>query len=175
MDDEVSLEFMTGNPQLGVLSGRLTYLQSSSSSGEGDQRKSPSPENSSGNLGARNIKSNAGRDASSQNKVGVPNQQLPGRRSKLLCILSVPAHMVPTDMLHFAAPFEEQVHSIRIVRPCNPVGPSDPARTPAEYMVLLQMENQVHAYACVLLVFMVQRCDDVVGHPQEFRLSISAT
>lgn len=140
MDEEVSLEFMTGNPQLGVLSGRLTYLQSSG--GENDQRKSPSPENSSSQHGARNIKSNTG--ASWENKVDVPDQQhLPDRRSKLLCILSVPAHMVPTDMLHFAAPFKEQVHSIRILRPCNPVGPSDPARTPAEYMVLLQMESQV--------------------------------
>ena len=30
MAAEVSLEFMTGNPQLGVLSGRLTYLDISS-------------------------------------------------------------------------------------------------------------------------------------------------
>lgn len=139
MDDEVSLEFMTGNPQLGVLSGRLTYLQSSS--GESDQRKSPSPENSSIQQGASNTKSNTG--TSWENIVDAPDQHLPDRRSKLLCILSVPAHMVPTDMLHFAAPFKEQVHSIRILRPCNPVGPSDPARTPAEYMVLLQMESQV--------------------------------
>ncbi|CAN0492306.1 unnamed protein product, partial [Ectocarpus sp. 12 AP-2014] len=70
---------------------------------------------------------------------------LPQRRGKLLCLLSVPAHMVPTDMLHFAAPFKEQVHSLRILRPCNPVGPSDPAKTPAEYMVLLQMESQSSA------------------------------
>eukprot|EP00752_Nemacystus_decipiens_P016340 g14613.t1 len=144
MDDEVSLEFMTGNPQLGVLSGRLTYLQSSS--GGTDQRRSPSPENTSSTSqqpGANNIKFNTAAPWGS--KVDIPDQRLPDRRSKLLCILSVPAHMVPTDMLHFAAPFKEQVHSIRILRPCNPVGPSDPARTPAEYMVLLQMEDQPSA------------------------------
>lgn len=138
MDGEISLEFMTGNPQLGVLSGRLTYLQSCS--GEGDERKRASSLENSSSHGS-NIKSNT--SASSENKVELPNQHLPDRRSKLLCILSVPAHMVPTDMLHFAAPFKDQVHSIRILRPCNPVGPSDPARTPAEYMVLLQMESQV--------------------------------
>lgn len=149
MDDEFSLEFMTGNPQLGVLSGRLTYL---SGGGESDQRKGSSPENASRQRPS-NIKSDTG--ALSENRVDVPGQHLPDRRSKLLCILSVPAHMVPTDMLHFAAPFKEQVHSIRILRPCNPVGPSDPARTPAEYMVLLQMESQV----CLLwLAFLFPSC-----------------
>lgn len=57
--------------------------------------------------------------------------------------------MVPTDMLQFTAPFKDHVHSVRILRPCNPVGPSDLARTPAEYMVLLQMESQVPVCMCV--------------------------
>ncbi|CAM9426718.1 unnamed protein product, partial [Hapterophycus canaliculatus] len=149
MAGEVSLEFMTGNPQLGVLSGRLTHLEnhtggvSTTKEGKGYCRTPDSGINSrSGqvriNDSVANIFSPLDRNADLSN-------HLPERRSKLLCILSVPAHMVPTDMLQFAAPFKEQVHCIRILRPCNPVGPSDPARTPAEYMVLLQMESQPSA------------------------------
>ncbi len=152
----MSLEFMTGNPQLGVLSGRLTHLESgggrASDRGEHSPEDGSSSSSSSGGGGGGgggqgsgntkpadydNISSFSGCSASTLHR------QLPERRSRLLCILSVPAHMVPTDMLQFTAPFKDHVHSIRIVRPCNPAGPSDPARTPAEYMVLLQMKSQV--------------------------------
>lgn len=143
MDGEVSLEFMTGNPQLGVLSGRLTHLESSGrASGEGKQSSEDGRGSSHG--GSGNTKSAHDNSSSlSECDADTLQSQLPERRSKLVCILSVPAHMVPTDMLQFAAPFKDHVHSIRIVRPCNPAGPSDPARTPAEYMVLLQMKSQV--------------------------------
>ncbi|CAM9761887.1 unnamed protein product, partial [Ectocarpus sp. 6 AP-2014] len=154
MDGAVSLEFMTGNPQLGVLSGRLTYLESSSNESsdgsssrkveEGHTRKSSSSSSSSSREGS-NSSTVADTTYSPSFNADVLLDHLPQRRGKLLCLLSVPAHMVPTDMLHFAAPFKEQVHSLRILRPCNPVGPSDPAKTPAEYMVLLQMESQSSA------------------------------
>lgn len=158
MAAEVNLEFMTGNPQLGVLSGRLTYIVNvNSGSGNGS---SGNPEeggkinagssNSSGDpVSAATMTGNNGdssgslADVSAQSTSGL--SILPEHRSTLLCILSVPAHMIPTDMLQFAAPFMEQVHSVRILRPCNPIGPRDAARTPAEYAVLLQMESQVGA------------------------------
>lgn len=151
MAAEVSLEFMTGNPQLGVLSGRLTYLDSSSSS-------SAKSDNETTTGTARNTPSSQQEEEEDDRSIDKAQQcnaddstasscrgelQLPKLRSTLLCVLSVPAHMVPTDMLQFTAPFKEHVHSVRILRPCNPVRPSDPARTPAEYMVLLQMESQV--------------------------------
>lgn len=167
MAGEVSLEFMTGNPQLGVLSGRLTYLENhadgapATKEGTGYSR-TPNTSINGGSSGPRRGNNSVADIASHLDRnANLPRQYLPERRSKLLCILSVPAHMVPTDMLQFAAPFKEQVHCIRILRPCNPVGPSDPARTPAEYMVLLQMESQVcmwafarlHEYSVALLIF----------------------
>lgn len=149
MATEASLEFMTGNPQLGVLSGRLTYLDSSSGSSreggtsgehaaaEGEKEKEEEEEE---DADERHTASDLDVAAA---ETSLTDLDLPQRRSTLLCILSVPAYMIPTDMLQFAAPFKEHVHAVRILRPCNPVGPSDPARTPAEYMVLLQMESQV--------------------------------
>lgn len=166
MDGEVSLEFVTGNPQLGVLSGRLTYLGSSqqtlsSSSSLAEERAGQkSRENHSVPNSSNSTYTTTASGSSSfvsENSTDALHGQLPERRSKLLCILSVPAHMVPTDMLQFAAPFKDQVHSIRILRPCNPVGPSDPARTPAEYMVLLQMESQVPC-VCVCMCVSVSTC-----------------
>ncbi|CAB1105253.1 unnamed protein product [Ectocarpus sp. CCAP 1310/34] len=149
MDGAVSLEFMTGNPQLGVLSGRLTYLETSSnesSDGSLSRKEEKGHARTSSSSSSRREGSNSSTVAdttySPNFNADVLLDHLPQRRGKLLCLLSVPAHMVPTDMLHFAAPFKEQVHSLRILRPCNPVGPSDPAKTPAEYMVLLQMESQ---------------------------------
>lgn len=168
MDGEVSLEFMTGNPQLGVLSGRLTYLESSKQpqsgggGGSGEKRapkkggeSHPAP-NSSTSTYTTASSSPPPTFSSSEHNADVLHGQLPERRSKLLCILSVPAHMVPTDVLQFAAPFKDQVHSIRILRPCNPVGPSDPARMPAEYMVLLQMESQVNCCVCMCVCWVCQ-------------------
>lgn len=149
MAAEVSLEFMTGNPQLGVLSGRLTYLDSSTRSAKGDNeitsgtaRNSPSSQQKDDEDGGSSDKAQGNADDSIATSCR-GELLLPKIRSTLLCVLSVPAHMVPTDMLQFTAPFKEHVHSVRILRPCNPVRPSDPARTPAEYMVLLQMESQV--------------------------------
>lgn len=148
MAAEVSLEFMTGNPQLGVLSGRLTYLDSSTSSAKSDNeittgtaRNSPSSQQKDDEDDGSSDKAQGNADDSTATSFR-GELQLPKIRSTLLCVLSVPAHMVPTDMLQFTAPFKEHVHSVRILRPCNPLRPSDPARTPAEYMVLLQMESQ---------------------------------
>lgn len=153
MAAEVSLEFMTGNPQLGVISGRLTYLDNSTAKsddknqtgGTGTTRNAPHQQKDDNDDKQASNKSNADSDphTTTASSCGDDGLQLPKRRSTLLCVLSVPAHMVPTDMLQFTAPFKEHVHSVRILRPCNPVRPSDPARTPAEYMVLLQMESQV--------------------------------
>lgn len=154
---EVSLEFMTGNPQLGVLSGRLTYFLQNDTGAGRNSAKQPSDDN---------INQDENDDCAACDEEGRDNdtvspahaatcnasaqQQLPERRSTLLCVLSVPAHMIPTDMLQFVAPFKKKVHFVRILRPCNPVGPSDPDRTPAEYMVLLQMESQVRGLHCTV-------------------------
>ena len=153
MAAEVSLEFMTGNPQLGVLSGRLTYLDISSpaksdnETESGTARNPPSSQQKDDEDDRSSDKAQGNADNSTASSCR-REIQLPKLRSTLLCVLSVPAHMVPTDMLQFTAPFKEHVHSVRILRPCNPVRPSDPARTPAEYMVLLQMESQVRS--CLL-------------------------
>lgn len=140
MASEVILKFMTGNPQLEVLSGRLTYLDSNAASQTPDELADPKvhPEQKGGEEVPTRFNFN---DASSR-----PCGGLPKHRRTLLCILSVPAHMIPTDMLQFIAPFKEHVHFVRILRPCNPVGPSDPARTPAEYMVLLEMDSQARVF-----------------------------
>lgn len=119
MAAEAHLDFMSGNPQLEVLSGRLSYHRT--------------------NVNAAAASCHSAK-ASLQR---APTAELPGRRGTLLCILSVPAYMVPTDMLQFAAPFKHHMLCVRIVRPCNPVDHSGQARIPAEYAVLLQMANQV--------------------------------
>ncbi|CAM9485074.1 unnamed protein product, partial [Choristocarpus tenellus] len=128
MDSEVTLEFMTGNPQLEVLTGRLKH--SVTLDREGQERQADCI------LLSR-------RPASSRDS-------LPSTRGTLLCITSVPAHMVPTDIIQFVAPFKSSVHYVRILRPCNPIGPDDPARLPAEYMVMLKMESQESADAFFL-------------------------
>lgn len=130
---EVSLDFMTGNPQLGVLSGRLNYLD------HGRMGTATCSQNSTEDEADQDVKQNG----SGATRLDVNYIKLPKCRGALLCILSVPAHMIPTDILQFAAPFKEHIHSVRVVRPCTPIGPTDPARTPTEYMVLLQMDSQV--------------------------------
>lgn len=137
MAAEVSLEFMTGNPQLGVLSGRLNYI---------NPKAHPCAREKD------DVRDGAGHDEGTAQSMGyvtisssMASNHLPNNRGTLLCILSVPAHMIPTDMLQFIGPFKKHVHFVRILRPCNPAGPGDPARTPADYMVLLQMESQVWA------------------------------
>lgn len=133
---EVSLDFMTGNPQLGVLSGRLNYLDHGRT---GTATPSPNSASAAEDEEDEDVKQNG----FGATRLDVNNIKLPKCRGALLCILSVPAHMIPTDMLQFAAPFKEHIHSVRVVRPCTPIGPTDPARTPTEYMVLLQMDSQV--------------------------------
>lgn len=139
MDAEVNLEFMTGNPQLGVLSGCLTYLRSTSSADTRSLEQNQQDDDEEEDAGDSKHATVCWDSPAPASRSDLPNS-----RSTLLCILSVPAHMIPTDMLQFVAPFKMQVHFVRILRPCTPVGPSDPARTPTEYMVLLQMENQVN-------------------------------
>lgn len=141
---EVSLEFMTGNPQLGLLSGRLTYYLNIDTDADNNTRASPTNPFHQNN-DYRTHQLNINNDDNPTNPFNA-GSEFPERRSTLLCILSVPAHMIPTDMLQFVAPMMKHVHSVRIVRPCNPTGPTDPERTPAEYMVLLQMESQVCIY-----------------------------
>lgn len=140
---EVSLEFMTGNPQLGLLSGRLAYYLNIDTDADSTTRASAT-NSLQQNRDYRSHQLNINDDDNPTNPFNASaGKELPERRSTLLCILSVPAHMIPTDMLQFVASMMKHVHSVRIVRPCNPTGPTDPERTPAEYMVLLQMESQV--------------------------------
>lgn len=138
MTSELSLEFMTGNPQLGVLSGRLRYISTKGNAGSKEEDGDDEGEEDDDEETVRNGQHAKVLSASSASPTGLPEH-----RGTILCILSVPAHMIPTDILQFVAPFKRHVHFVRILRPCNPAGPSDPARTPTEYIVLLQMENQV--------------------------------
>lgn len=140
MAAEVSLEFMTGNPQLGVLSGRLKYIDTKRLDNSKKDVQTEGKRDHDEELDIEDSK-----DTEIPKAVPVSSEDLPEHRRPLLCIMSAPAHMIPTDMLQFVAPFKRHVHFVRILRPCNPVGRSDPARTPAEYMVLLQMENQVRS------------------------------
>lgn len=76
--------------------------------------------------------------------VALNQSNLPQTRSSLLCITSIPAHMVPTDMLQFMAPFRRNISYMRILRPCGTSSNSAEADgTAVDYMVALQFTNQV--------------------------------
>ena len=96
------VEFMTGNPQLGMYSGSLEYL------------RNDEPESTERSLKA----------------------ELPQYRTPWLCMTSIAAHMVPTDMLQFLAPVHKDILQLRILRPCR-------ASDAMEYMVLLYFCTQV--------------------------------
>jgi BRCA1-associated protein len=98
-----SLEFLTGNPQLGVYSGRIECFAAQSSTAAHSQA------------------------------------DLPDGRGTLLCIISIPAHMVPTDMLQFVGPFRTSITYSRILRPCRTAATEGAA---VDYIVLLQLQDQ---------------------------------
>ncbi|CAM9820979.1 unnamed protein product [Chrysoparadoxa australica] len=106
------IKFMTGNPQLGLSSGRLRYYLSQDLPATGDTDSATAT-------------------------ISLKTNPLPAKRSHLLCMLSVPAHLIPTDVMQFVAPFKQNLTSVRILRSCG--------ESATEYMVLLLMDSQESA------------------------------
>jgi BRCA1-associated protein 2 len=100
---KASLDFLTGNPQLGVYSGRIECFAAQCSTAAHSQA------------------------------------DLPDGRGTLLCIISIPAHMVPTDMLQFVGPFRTSITYSRLLRPCRSAATEGVA---VDYIVLLQLQDQ---------------------------------
>lgn len=99
--------FMTGNPQVRVTTGKLRFYR---------------PDNLPYAAGA----SSTG---------GRTNQQLPIVRNTLVCIVSVPAHMPPVEILEFLAGFLVDISLVRILK--------DPER--GNCMTLMQFTTQDRA------------------------------
>eukprot|EP00611_Tribonema_gayanum_P006084 TRINITY_DN1536_c0_g1_i3.p1 TRINITY_DN1536_c0_g1~~TRINITY_DN1536_c0_g1_i3.p1 ORF type:complete len:534 (+),score=148.69 TRINITY_DN1536_c0_g1_i3:57-1658(+) len=119
--------FFMGSSQLGLTSGTLQYFT-----------QSTSRERTVQDAGAALVTETALQPASMRSQAALSATcQLPEGRGCLLCITSMPAHMVPTDMLQLFAPFRQSMSYVRILRPCRG---SDSERL--EYMVVLQMLNQ---------------------------------
>ncbi|ETL33545.1 hypothetical protein L916_14009 [Phytophthora nicotianae] len=63
------------------------------------------------------------------------SQQLPNERSTLVCVVTVPSHMSPVEILEFLASFREDIALVRILK--------DPERS--NCMVLMQFNSQERA------------------------------
>ncbi|KAG2779221.1 hypothetical protein JG687_00006880 [Phytophthora cactorum] len=63
------------------------------------------------------------------------SQQLPSERSTLVCVVTVPSHMSPVEILEFLASFREDIALVRILK--------DPERS--NCMVLMQFNSQERA------------------------------
>ncbi|KAF4323706.1 hypothetical protein BBO99_00000881 [Phytophthora kernoviae] len=63
------------------------------------------------------------------------SQQLPNERSALVCVVTVPSHMSPVEILEFLASFREDIALVRILK--------DPERS--NCMVLMQFNSQERA------------------------------
>ncbi|KAL3673839.1 hypothetical protein V7S43_001528 [Phytophthora oleae] len=63
------------------------------------------------------------------------SQQLPNERSALVCVVTVPSHMSPVEILEFLASFREDIALVRILK--------DPER--CNCMVLMQFNSQERA------------------------------
>lgn len=63
------------------------------------------------------------------------SQQLPSERSTLVCVVTVPSHMSPVEILEFLASFREDIALVRILK--------DPERS--NCMVLMQSDPQERA------------------------------
>ncbi|CAI5701958.1 unnamed protein product [Peronospora effusa] len=63
------------------------------------------------------------------------NQHLPSERSALVCVVTVPSHMSPVDILDFLTSFREDIALVRILK--------DPERN--NCMVLMQFKSQERA------------------------------
>ncbi|CAM9534557.1 unnamed protein product [Phaeothamnion confervicola] len=169
------MEFETGNPQLGLLSGSFTYFSPSATAklawdGEGMETNA-SGASVDGEQEGDSVCDSVGRDGGGDSSVGNAGDDwedgvsfgpadagapiaLPEPRSALLCLVAVPAHLVPTDILQFVAPFKEAIHLARILRPLgpatSPTGATVAAAAATHYMVLLQMTDQASADAFYL-------------------------
>ncbi|KAL4152388.1 hypothetical protein PRNP1_009319 [Phytophthora ramorum] len=64
-----------------------------------------------------------------------PSQQLPTERSTLVCVVTVPSHMSPVEILEFLASFRQDIALVRILK--------DPERS--NCMVLMQFNSQERA------------------------------
>jgi hypothetical protein len=80
--------------------------------------------------------------------------QLPSERSTLVCVVTVPSHMSPVEILEFLASFRESIALVRILK--------DPERS--NCMVLMQFNSQERADQ-----FFLVRCRNICARGLVFR------
>ncbi|GAB9463296.1 Brca1-associated protein [Globisporangium polare] len=107
--------FLTGNPQVRVTTGKLRFYRP-------DQPY----------VHKTSLLASV---ASSAAIVPSIYQQLPHERNTLLCIVTVPSHMSPVELLEFLAGFRDDISSVRVLQ--------DPDRS--NCMALLQFATQERA------------------------------
>lgn len=111
--------FLTGNPQVRVTTGKLRFYRPDEPYAH---KLSP--------LAATTTTSSA-------------YQQLPHERNTLLCIVTVPSHMSPVELLEFLAGFRDDIVSVRVLQ--------DPERS--NCMALIQFVAQDRADQFFLVRF----------------------
>jgi hypothetical protein len=139
--------FLTGNPQVRVTTGKLRFYRP-------DQpyvhKLSP--------FAATTATSSA-------------YQQLPHERNTLLCIVTVPSHMSPVELLEFLAGFRDDIASVRVLQ--------DPDRS--NCMALLQFVTQDRAdqffmVRCVMCWIVVDAlCGVSVVHSNDLTMVTTST
>lgn len=108
--------FLTGNPLVRVTRGKLRFFRP-------DQPYQAPRHDSNDSTGGGG------------NGNSAPHQQLPRERNTLLCIVTVPSHMAPVELLEFLAGFRADVATVRVLQ--------DPDRS--NCMALLQFASQERA------------------------------
>lgn len=115
--------FLTGNPLVRVTRGKLRFFRPDSTLPTENVSKDANADHQS--IASRT----AGTGANGS------HQQLPRERNTLLCIVTVPSHMAPVELLEFLAGFRADVASVRVLQ--------DPDRS--NCMALLQFARQERA------------------------------
>ncbi|CAI5715642.1 unnamed protein product [Hyaloperonospora brassicae] len=107
-----SASFLTGNPQVRVVTGKLRFYRADETSAS---------------------QSNASRSNASSTLL--PLLPLPLERSALVCVVTVPSHMSPVEILEFLSGFRDDIALVRILK--------DSERS--NCMVLVQFQTQERA------------------------------
>ncbi|TYZ60447.1 hypothetical protein PybrP1_009398 [[Pythium] brassicae (nom. inval.)] len=115
--------FLTGNPLVRVTRGKLRFFRPDSTLPTETVPKEA------------NDQPSAPRTADAGAGGSGPLQHLPRERNTLLCIVTVPSHMAPVELLEFLAGFRADVASVRVLQ--------DPDRS--NCMALLQFASQERA------------------------------
>uniref|UniRef100_M4B1G8 BRCA1-associated protein n=1 Tax=Hyaloperonospora arabidopsidis (strain Emoy2) TaxID=559515 RepID=M4B1G8_HYAAE len=118
-----SASFLTGNPQVRVITGKLRFYRA--------DETYTTPTLSISN----HTNSSSSFSGTSTTSSALLTQQLPRERSALVCVVTVPSHMSPVEILEFLSSFRENIALVRILK--------DSERN--NCMVLVQFQTQDRA------------------------------